>query len=291
MTTPLEPQGHDSRDDRDIPILAMVVAIAAIVIAAVALVLVLRDDNTTETVATTTSAPVTTTTTTETTATSETTLPTTTTETTAESTTTTETASTTTDTDPDAFLSAVWPWPDAADGPAAQRFTDPVDAATSFAVDFVGFTDPIVGEFQAGDQRSGEVEIRNNGVDTPATTVFVRQLGADDTWWVLGSASGNIMIERPEALETLDGVLVVAGQARTFEGNVEVVLRADGLSDPLLVDNVTGRGDGVFGAFDESFPFEQPATTAGAALFIARSAEDGSVWEADVVRVLFATDQ
>ncbi len=290
MTTPLD---HDSprRDetDRELPILALVLAIVAVVVAAVALVLVLRDGDTTETVDTTTSIPATstvpsttdTTTTTAATTTAEAT-------TTTQPTTTTETATSSTDTtDPDAYLSAVWPWPDAAAGPAAGRFTDPVAAATSFAIDFVGFDDPVVGEFRQGDTRSGEVEIRNRS-DAPATTVFVRQLGADDTWWVLGAASENIAIDHPEALEVLDGVLVVEGQARTFEGNVQVVLRADGLSDPLVVDNVTGRGDGVFGSFDETFTFEPPPSDAGAALFIARSAEDGSVWEAGVVRVRFA---
>ncbi len=287
MITPQDPNGHH-RDhaDRDITILAMIVAVVAIVIAAVALVLVLRDDNTPEAADTTTSSAITTTlpTTTEASATTE---PTTT--TTTEATTTTETQSTTSSTDttdPDAYIGAVWPWPDAADGPAAQRFTDPVDAATRFAIDFVGFVDPVVGEFQQGDTRSGEVEIRNR-TDGPPTTVFVRQLGIDDTWWVLGAASGNIMITQPEALEMLDGSLVVEGQARTFEGNVEVVLRADGLSDPLLIDTVTGRGDGVFGPFEETFAFEPPASDAGAALFIARSAEDGNVWEVGVVRVRF----
>jgi hypothetical protein len=40
------------------------------------------------------------------------------------------------------------------------RYHDPVDAARGFAVDFAGFTDPLLGDFLQGDARSGEVEIR-----------------------------------------------------------------------------------------------------------------------------------
>ncbi|MEZ5378802.1 MAG: protease inhibitor I42 family protein [Acidimicrobiales bacterium] len=205
--------------------------------------------------------------------------------TTTTSTTTTEASTTTTDLS--AYESAVWPWAGATDGPGAQRFTDPTSAATSFAVDFVGFTDPVVGEFMQGDSRSGEIEVRNR-VDGPATTVFVRQLGADDTWWVLGAASGNIVIDQPGALDALTGEMTVVGRARTFEGNVEVLLRADGLVEPIVSGNVTGRGDGEFGDFTETFAVPTVDARGGAAVFLARSAEDGSVWEAGVIRVLFA---
>ncbi len=59
---------------------------------------------------------------------------------------------------PDASEPAIWPWVD-----TDTRYTDPVDAAAGFATDFLGFDDPIVGEYLAGDNRSGEVEIRTFG--------------------------------------------------------------------------------------------------------------------------------
>jgi len=48
-------------------------------------------------------------------------------------------------------------------------YDDPVEAVTRFAVDFVGFADPVVGNFQAADG-TGMVEVRPapNG---PVTTV------------------------------------------------------------------------------------------------------------------------
>jgi hypothetical protein len=81
------------------------------------------------------------------------------------------------------------------DGSSEVRYDDPVEAARSFAVDFVGVTGPVVGEFMQGDARSGEVEVRPmaNG----PTTAFVAQLGSDGTWWVVGSATANIVIDAP----------------------------------------------------------------------------------------------
>ncbi len=287
MTTPLDPEGAERSPssepaERSIPILALIAAVVAIVIAVIALVLVIGNDgDDVETVDTTTTLETTTTVETTTTESTTTTEPTTT-----ESTTTIEATTTTADIDPEAYRTAVWPWFEAASGPGAERYQDPIDAATAFATEFVGFTDPVVGEYMAGDSRSGEIEIRNRA-DGPATTVFVRQLGPDDTWWVLGAVTENIEIVSPEALGVLGAEMVVEGQARTFEGNVEVILRADGRSDPILVEAVTGRGDGTFGPFDETFPIDPGTAKNGAAVFLSRSAEDGSVWEAVVVRVYF----
>ena len=50
-----------------------------------------------------------------------------------------------------------------------------MSAARGFATDYVGFTDPIVGEFQQGDARSGEVPVQATVIG-PITTVLVRQL-------------------------------------------------------------------------------------------------------------------
>ncbi len=287
MTDPLDPVSAErpSAPDpgaRRIPVLALGAAAVALVIALVALVMVVSDDGDDVETTDTTTTLETTTTVVDTT----TTEPTTSESTTTESTTTEPSTTTTVDVDPDAYRTAVWPWFEAASGPGAERYQDPIEAATAFATEFVGFTDPVVGEYQAGDNRSGEVEIRNRA-DGPATTVFVRQLGPDDTWWVLGAVTENIGIVSPEAFGVLGEEMVVEGQARTFEGNVEVILRADGRTDPILVTAVTGRGDGTFGPFDETFPIDPGTAKNGAAVFLSRSAEDGSVWEAVVVRVYF----
>ena len=101
--------------------------------------------------------------------------------TTSESTTTSTTEDTTTTTtafqgvDPDVPL-----YPDPT---SSQRFDSPESAAAAFAT-FAGYTHPVIGEFQQGDSRSGEVAVRANENGAP-TTVILRQL-EDDAWYVIG---------------------------------------------------------------------------------------------------------
>ena len=171
------------------------------------------------------------------------------------------------------------------DGASGTRYDDPGDAARAFAVDFVGFSDPIVGEFMQGDSRSGEVEVRPD-TNGPTTTVFVRQLGTDGSWWVLGSATANVTADAPGAGDAITSPLTVSGSALAFEGTVNVEVRQDGSREPLGTGFVTGGGD-VARPFSGQIEFSTPTAARGAVVFLTRSAEDGAVWEAAVVRVRF----
>lgn len=173
-------------------------------------------------------------------------------------------------------------FPDAAGG---ARYDDPVEAARAFAVEFVGFTDPIVGELMQGDARSGEVEVRPLA-DGPVTTVLVRQLGPDDSWWVLGSATADIVVATPAAGDSITSPVAVTGEALAFEGNVEVEVREDGARDPIGTGFVTGGGD-VMRPFSGQVDFTTPSADRGALVFLTTSAEDGRVWQAAVLRVGF----
>ncbi len=204
--------------------------------------------------------------------------------TTSDSSTTTDSTTTiapsSTSTIPSEYSTAVWPWFN-----SETRYDDPVEAATGFAEHFLGFTDPVMGEFLQGDSRSGEVEVQPMA-DGPVTTVFIRLLGTDDTWWILGSATQNISVDEPTALCEIDSPLAVSGQAFTFEGNVEVQVRADGIEAPLATTAVTGGGSEML-PFDGLVSFADPGSGSGAVVFLSRSARDGSVWEAVVLRVSF----
>jgi len=70
---------------------------------------------------------------------------------------------------------------------------------------------------------------------------------------------------------------------------VDVEVREDGATPPLATGFVTGRGDGVLGPFDSELRYEAAGTERGTVLFVTHSAEDGSVWEAAVIRVVFPT--
>ncbi len=182
---------------------------------------------------------------------------------------------------PDESRTAVWPWAD-----TETRYTDPVEAAMGFATDFIGFDEPIAGEFMAGDNRSGEVEIR--AFETgPVTVVFVRQLTADDSWWILGAAGANITVDEPAAEAEVSSPLTVSGAASAFEGTVDVELRADGNGEPILEGFVTGSGGREAGPFSESFEFTSPGEIAGALVMLSLSPKDGSVFEATVLRIFY----
>lgn len=196
------------------------------------------------------------------------------------------TAAPTTDTETttapdDAARPAIWPWVE-----SDLRFDDPVEAAASYATDFLGFDDPVVGEFRAGDSRSGEVEITAGDIG-PSTVVFVRQLTADDSWWILGSATGNIVLDEPDTGDVVESPLQLVGEALAFEGTVEVELRADGEAEPIEVGFVTGSGGPEPGPFDDELEFVSPGSGGGALVLISRSPEDDSVLEAASIRIFF----
>jgi hypothetical protein len=173
-------------------------------------------------------------------------------------------------------------WPTAGGG---IRYTDPAQAAAGFA-EFVGFDEPVVGEFMQGDARSGEVEIRPMPTG-PATTVFVRQL-EDDHWWVLGSACGGIRLDAPEPGEAITTPVRLMGAANAFEGHVSVTIVEDDGALPIATGYVTGTMGGL-GPFDSEIGFlRMPTHEFGAILLTTSSAEDGRLWEAGVVRIRFA---
>lgn len=182
----------------------------------------------------------------------------------------------------DAAEVAIWPIPS-----TSQRFDDPAAAARSFAVELAGFPENVVvGDLREGDSRSGEVELRTTE-QGPVTTVLVRQLGDDESWWVLGAQTDNIVLDDPSAGDTVSSPLSVEGRARAFEGNVEVELRADGQLEPIGGTFATGGSDALR-PFSAEVEFPAPGVEGGVLMLLSRSAEDGAVMEATVVRVHFA---
>lgn len=242
-------------------ILWAVLGIAAILAAALLIALVRRDDSSnTATIPTT--APAATGPSTSATTTSDT--------------------STTTVTVPVDTSVAAWPQVG-----STLRYDDPVAAVRGFAIDFLGFTDPVFGQFQAGDTRSGEVEVRAKATG-PVTTVFVRQLGSDDSWWVLGADTDNIRVSQPAALDTISSPVHLTGTSTAFEATVGVLIYADGQVAPLAWRFVMGGANGEFGPFDATLEFTTPHAATGTVVLFTQSMEDGRMWEASVVRVRFA---
>jgi len=195
--------------------------------------------------------------------------------------TTTSTASTTTVAPTDQRQTAVWPA--LAD---TTRYTDPAEAARTFAVSYLGFVDPVVGAYRSGDARSGEVPIRPSA-DGPETTVLVRQLAPDDSWWVLGATTPNIQLDAPTVLATITSPVTLTGRSTAYEANVNVEIRQDGTATPLTSGYVMGGANGEMGPFSKSFTYVAPTggASGGAVVLKTISAKDGSTAEATVVAV------
>ncbi|MFO7589469.1 MAG: Gmad2 immunoglobulin-like domain-containing protein [Acidimicrobiia bacterium] len=167
------------------------------------------------------------------------------------------------------------------------RFTDPVAAANAFVTEVVGFVDPFVGTFRQGDARSGEVDVRPFA-DGPVSTVFVRRLGPDDAWYVIGTATVNITVTQPTPLATIASPVALAGTSTAFEGTVRVEVRVDGRDQPIASGFVTGGANGELGPFQDTLAFPSPGATSGSIVFFTVSAEDGRILETAVVRVHYA---
>jgi len=176
---------------------------------------------------------------------------------------------------------AIWPF-----ASTGTRFSEPVAAAKTFATDYLGFVDPVVGRFQQGDARSGEVAIRPQA-SGPVTTVLVRQLNADGSWWVIGAATDNIQLAAPQALASISSPVTVSGTSTAFEATVNVEIRQDDAIGPLAEDFVMGGSMGTMAPFSKGIAFRSPSADAGAVVLKTLSAKDGAIWEATVVRIRF----
>ena len=197
------------------------------------------------------------------------------------STTTTTTTANVTTTLPAQPREAIWPqaW-------TPTRFATPLLAAQTFALDYLGFSDLVVEPFQRGDSRSGEVPIRSS-LSGVRTTVLVRQVSSDDTWWVIGAVSPNLLVSTPSALTAITNPVRVEGTSTAYEGVVNVEVRQDANLSPLVRTTVRGGSMGVMGPFSASIAYKSSTSTSGAIVLFTRSAKDGSVLEASVLRVSF----
>jgi hypothetical protein len=177
--------------------------------------------------------------------------------------------------------SAVWPT-----AASAVRYQDPRQAALGFATDYLHMTQPIAGPFAQGDTRSGEVSVQPYAAG-PVTTVLVRQVSADASWWILGSATGGVVMSSPTTLSTVTSPLVIRGMSTAFEAVVNVSLREDDSVKPLFEGTVMGGSMGQMGPYQKTLTFMTPSARFGSLVLYTRSAKDGSVTAASVIRLRF----
>ncbi len=177
--------------------------------------------------------------------------------------------------------SAIWPF---AGGSAPS--TDPVAVVKTFAVAYLGFVDPVAGAFQPGDAGSGQVSVQPKTTGA-VTTVSVRRVTADGSWWVVAASTSNLQLQSPAASTSVTSPVTLSGRSTAFEGTVNVEIRQDGSTAPLATGFVNGGANGTMGPFSKPFTFTAPTAKRGAIVLRTRSAETGNTAEASVIRVQF----
>jgi hypothetical protein len=135
---------------------------------------------------------------------------------------------------------AIWPAADVV-------FETPEAAAADFLENVFG-EGPLLGEFRAGDQRSGEMEVfasvDGEPIGLARSVLLLRQLGPSDGWFVLAAASDNATITMPVSMALVPaGPLTVEGMATGFEATVVVSAFVAGRSDPEFDREVTMAGN------------------------------------------------
>ncbi len=166
------------------------------------------------------------------------------------------------------------------------RYATPTAAALGFAHEVLGMRSPIAESFQRGDTRSGEVPIRATP-HGPVTTVLVRQLTGDRSWWVLGATCADVDIAQPSALATVSSPFRLSGVSTSFEAVINFALYQDDVTTPLVTGATKGGANGYMGPFATPLYFRPPTHPFGVLVVSERSPKDGSVLEATAVRVAF----
>jgi Immunoglobulin-like domain of bacterial spore germination len=173
-------------------------------------------------------------------------------------------------------------------GSRRQPAADPVATAVAYMHREVGMRDPVGGGLRQNGQNGAIVEVHPRSVAgaRPVTVVYLQRLTTTGAWYVLATTTGSIRVGEPWSQARVSSPLRVAGRAQAFEGNVQVRVTEDRYGTDILLGggNVTGGGDAMR-PFAGRIGFRQPSGTAGSVIFAERSAIDGDVLAATVVRV------
>lgn len=155
---------------------------------------------------------------------------------------------------------AIWPAADVV-------FATPEEAAADFVRSvLISDGEPDLGEFRAGDSRSGEIVVFFPGEGAGSERqerglLSLRQLTPSDGWFVIGASSPGATITSPAAGgQVAAGPVTVEGEARGFEATVVVTAFPAGDVGAAFDQQIT-RG----GAFADVEPYRSTVDLTGAA--------------------------
>lgn len=143
--------------------------------------------------------------------------------------------------------------------PAADvAYATPEEAATAFVTEVLDV--PVkLGEFQAGDSRSGEMEVLfagegGTGPGIVRTVLLLRQLGSDNAWFILAAVNDAASITSPAQGDAVPpGPFTLSGVARGFEGAVTVTASVAGHPEQVL-----DTEQAIAGSMETPEPFSVP---------------------------------
>ncbi|MEO5678572.1 MAG: Gmad2 immunoglobulin-like domain-containing protein [Acidimicrobiales bacterium] len=184
---------------------------------------------------------------------------------------------------------ALPPLPDEAVWPPAgstTSFATPAAAAADFARRFLAMGTPQLAAARVtGNDATVDVRATANG--GPTTVIALRRTPARG-WVVVGCATADIRIDAPAVGTNISSPLTVRGQARAFEGQVDVEVRGDGALTPIGRSIGMGGGTDVM-PFESTITFTRPAAGRGTVTVSQARADvaDQGPLSATVIRVAF----
>jgi len=204
-----------------------------------------------------------------------------------------------------AAFAGIWPFAtkaelDAYAAGSERTYRDAAATARDFAVKYLGMDNPL--DFPGRPNGPGSFEVPmgprygegRTPLPNPQATfgVLLRQLGAQDAsgpWTVVEVVAITITVTTPKALAKVASPVRATGQAHTFEGNVTVQVREDGMlaGQSLGRGFVTGGGD-MLRPYAGEIAFRSPSKPGGAIVFTEQGMADGQgILRAAVVKVSF----
>jgi hypothetical protein len=147
--------------------------------------------------------------------------------------------------------------------PAADIVFDTPDEAAADFVRAVFGVEPVLGPFQEGDSRSGEIEVlpplEASGGDV-RSLLLLRQFGPNNGWFVTGASSGSASIDQPGVGDAVAaGSLQVIGRGTGFEATL--VARAFEAGD---ADDDLDRQVVMAGNLGDTLPYATTLDLSGA---------------------------
>jgi hypothetical protein len=187
--------------------------------------------------------------------------------------------------DPEVATPSLWP-----PTGTSQSFEDPKALALSFAKDFLGMPNPVIGDFR----EPGEVDIRPKPQATGLITTLEVVKSSVGAWSVTEARAANLQMDTPARDASLTSPVQLSGRSRAFEATVNVTILDAGqvlARGPHLAQTFfTGGGAGAeLEPFQTTVEFPTPTQSSGMVVLSTASAEDGSLSEATVRRVRFLT--